>query len=239
MRLVEDSPQRAEGEVRLPSGSGERFAGWGVMGLPFTSGHVLALRRFSASSIGPGYTTVWHRTPGGAWTMYTDELPEHTCPRYFSRAVARTVATPIDIYWSSARTFRVTTHEGSVDWYVEISRTVATRIMTAMGALMPARLWRSPAILSLMQPVAGRVLGVGRVGLHGRAPNGQWFAVNPRRLWVVADSHATVNGEDVGVPGPLAEQASLGDFWIPQRGIVAVGEAVFEAGEGLEARSAG
>ena len=81
-----------------------------------------------------------------------------------------------------------------------------------------------------MQPVASRMLGVGRVGLHGRAPNGQWFVVNPRRLWVVADSRATVNGEDVGAPGPLAEQASLGDFWIPQRGIVAVGEAIFEAG---------
>jgi hypothetical protein len=37
----------------LPSGGEERFTGFGVMGIPFASGHVLALRRFAASSIGP------------------------------------------------------------------------------------------------------------------------------------------------------------------------------------------
>ena len=46
--------------VVLPSGGEERFAGYGVMGLPFASGHVLAMRRFPASSIGPGYSSVWH-----------------------------------------------------------------------------------------------------------------------------------------------------------------------------------
>jgi hypothetical protein len=39
----------------------ERFAGYGVMGLPFRSGHYLALRHFPASSIGPGFRAVWHR----------------------------------------------------------------------------------------------------------------------------------------------------------------------------------
>ena len=33
----------------LPAGSNERFNGYGVMGLPFRSGHVLAMRRFTAS----------------------------------------------------------------------------------------------------------------------------------------------------------------------------------------------
>lgn len=49
----------AEIELRpeLPSGGDERFAGFGVMGLPFASGHVLAMRRFPASSIGPVHST--------------------------------------------------------------------------------------------------------------------------------------------------------------------------------------
>jgi hypothetical protein len=34
-----------------------------LMGLPLASGHILAMRRFPASSVGPGYTSVWHRGP--------------------------------------------------------------------------------------------------------------------------------------------------------------------------------
>ena len=42
----------------LPPGPEERFAGYGVMGVPFSSGYVLALRHFPSSSVGPGYTSV-------------------------------------------------------------------------------------------------------------------------------------------------------------------------------------
>lgn len=42
----------------------EYVRGWGVFGLPFDSGHVLALRVFPQSSFGP-YRTLWHRDPGG------------------------------------------------------------------------------------------------------------------------------------------------------------------------------
>jgi hypothetical protein len=45
----------------------------------------------------------------------------------------------------------------------------------------------------------------------------------------VASSRATLAGEDFGEPGALAEQANLGDFMIPQRGILAIGGAYFEA----------
>ena len=57
---------------RVPAGSEERFAGYGVMGLPFGSGHLLALRRFPASSIGPGYRSVWHCDPNGRWTFFQE-----------------------------------------------------------------------------------------------------------------------------------------------------------------------
>ena len=40
-----------EESVSLPAGRGERFAGYAVIGLPFRSGDVLAMRRFPASSI--------------------------------------------------------------------------------------------------------------------------------------------------------------------------------------------
>lgn len=55
----------------LQGGPEERFAGYGVMGLPSRSGHYLALRHFPASSIGPGYRAVWHRDPHVlAWEVH-------------------------------------------------------------------------------------------------------------------------------------------------------------------------
>ena len=69
--LVDKLEQGAE----LPSGNEERFVGYGVMGVPFTSGHLLAMRRFPASSLGEGYTSVWHRDPQGRWTFYSDVPP--------------------------------------------------------------------------------------------------------------------------------------------------------------------
>ncbi len=67
--------EHVEASASLPPGSNERFNGYGVMGLPFKSGHILALRRFPASSIGPGYTSVWHRTPAGDWEFYSNVPP--------------------------------------------------------------------------------------------------------------------------------------------------------------------
>src|SRR3712207_6921241 len=75
-----------ETAAALPAGTEERFAGYGIMGLPFASGHVLALRRFPASSIGPGYASVWHRDPAGAWTFYADVDPHLSCSRFFGNA---------------------------------------------------------------------------------------------------------------------------------------------------------
>src|SRR5215208_3820868 len=89
-----------EAEAALPSGGEERFAGYGIMGLPFTSGHVLALRRFSASSIGPGYTSVWHRDPVGKWAFYSDVDPHLSCSRFFGNALARSDRGAIAITWT-------------------------------------------------------------------------------------------------------------------------------------------
>jgi hypothetical protein len=46
--------QSTEIGAELPPENEERFFGYGVMGLPFASGHTLSLRRFPASSLGEG-----------------------------------------------------------------------------------------------------------------------------------------------------------------------------------------
>jgi hypothetical protein len=118
--------QGIERDTRLPPGSAERFRGYAVLGVPFTSGHVLAMRRFSASSVGPGYTSVWHRDPDGAWTMWVDSEPLHACPRYFGSDVERVVRAPIHVSWSDPRGIVLKIERGELDWEITLAPTLAT-----------------------------------------------------------------------------------------------------------------
>jgi hypothetical protein len=218
-----------EAAATLPAGSNERFGGYGLMGLPFTSGHVLAMRRFAASSIGPGYTSVWHRRPNGEWVFYANVSPRQSCTRFFGAIAADAVETDIRVSWPEPFRLRVAMPAVPFEWEVEVRATPATRLMSVMGRLIPGVAWRSPAVLTTIGLAAGPLLGVGRVGLQGLVPNGQRFIANPRLLWAVVDSHARMAGEDLGPPGAVTPQAHLGDFWIPQRGILAIGEAFFDS----------
>jgi hypothetical protein len=224
-RFVEELEAAAE----LPAGSDERFNGYGVMGLPFGSGHVLAMRRFAASSVGPGYTSVWHRKPDGHWAFYATVSPRLACTRYFGAIARQAIETEIGLTWLAPFCLRVALRSVPFEWDIEVASTAATRLMNAAGRLLPRGAWRSPAVLAAMGKVAGPLLGVGRVGLQGRVPNGQHFIAAPRLLWAVVDSRARAAGEDLGPPGPVQPQARLGDFWVPQRGILAIGQAYFDA----------
>jgi hypothetical protein len=216
-----------ERHAGLPAGPGERFNGYGVMGQPFASGHVLALRRFPASSIGPAYTSVWHRDPAGRWEFWQDQPDDQACSRYFGSALAGTRRAHIELDWTGESTLQITIAEAAFIWEVTLAASAATRALNAIGVLVPDRAWRAPAVLAVMGPAAGQALRAGRVAMTGRAPNGQAFVVNPQRIWLTAQSSARLGDQHLGPPGPLGQQAQLGDFWAPQRGLFAIGRAYF------------
>lgn len=227
MREPAEIVEGLERQPELPPGSEERFFGYGVMGLPFRSGHVLGLRRFPASSIGPGYRSVWHRDPRGRWTFYQDQPAELACTRYFGSAIDEVREGPIRIDWTSPCGFQVRAGDGDLEWTVEVGSTPVTRLFNAVGSVLPNRAWRSRPVLDVMSRVAGTALRAGRVRLTGLAPNGQRFVANPLTMWVATGSKATVCGIDLGEMGPAPEQAHLRDFSIPQRGMFVVGRAMF------------
>jgi hypothetical protein len=220
--IVDDLERRSE----LPPGSEERFFGYGVMGLPFRSGHVLGLRRFPASSIGPAYRSVWHRDPHDRWTFYQDQPADLACTRYFGSAVDDVREGPIRIDWTGPRGFQVRAGDGELEWAVEVGTTPVTRLINGVSSVLPPRAWRSRPVLDVMSRVAGVALRAGRVRLTGCAPNGQRFLANPLTMWVATGSKATLNGIDLGEMGPAPEQAQLRDFTLPQRGIFAVGRTM-------------
>ncbi|HSP54168.1 MAG TPA: hypothetical protein VLS25_01150 [Dehalococcoidia bacterium] len=223
-----DYALRAE-SAKLPRGDEERFSGWGIMGLPFRSGHILGLRRFAASSVGPGYTSVWHRDPAGSWTFYANVEPLQSCNRFFGAEVDGFIRAPIAIDWEGPRGLRVSVPEAGLQWTSKISSTPVTRILNAIGSIMPDALWKSRFVLSAMAPIAGTLLHAGRVRMNGRAPNGQSFIANPLRMWTIDEAEASIKGEPFGPVGPVAPQAQLGDFAIPQRGVFVIGRAFFES----------
>jgi hypothetical protein len=118
--------------------------------------------------------------------------------------------------------------EHQFDWDVRLGSSPVTRAMSGMSRLMPGPRWHKGAVLGAVGALAGPSLRAGRVRLQGQAPNGQHFVATPRLIWLVRSSRASLAGASFGRPGPLPEQARLGDFWIPQRGMFAIGEAYFE-----------
>lgn len=221
---------KLEQGAQLPSGNEERFVGYAVLGVPFTSGHLLAMRRWPASSLGEGYTSVWHRDPQGKWIFYTDVPPQLGCPRYFGSAVAEAVVRDIEIDWTGPRDFTVSIeNDPALNWRLSLAKTPVMRLMNAMGTILPDALWRQEAVLKLMGKAATLVLKAGRLELVGQVPNRQRFLANPLLLWEIPSSTATMGDQDLGEVSPLAVQTRLGDFWVPQRGIFTIGRGFFEA----------
>ena len=221
--------ESVEHNPALPSGPEERFAGYGVMGVPFSSGHILALRRFSDSSVGPGYTSVWIRDPAGVWTMHSTTDPGSSCPRYFGSALGSATTGGISLRWRDDYSLRVEVGEPvDLSWDMTLAATPITRLMSAVAGAVPERLWRNRTFLHALGAVAGPVLGAGHIGLTGRVPNGQTFGARPRQMWFIRESTAHLQGHNLGRAAALPVQDRLGDFWIPQRGLFMIGSSVFE-----------
>lgn len=212
----------------LPEGDEERYVGYGVMAAPFASGELLAMRRFTLSSVGKGYTSVWHRAPAGDWTLYADAPPLLSCSRYLGSAIALTVETSIRLSWPGPRRMELVVPAADLVWTVDLEQSAITRSMNALARSLTDRMWRDPRVLAMMSRLAGGMLHAGRLQLSGRLPNGQWFIANPKELWLIRSSRAVLAGRDLGELAPLAEQTRLGDFWIPQRPLFAFARAFFE-----------
>lgn len=222
MRTPQQWAGSVEAHPRLPAGTDERVSGYGVMAVPFSSGHVLGLRRWTANSVSDPFTSIWHRDPAGTWHFYESSQPTFACSRWFGDGTSGSTLSPIELSWTSPTELRIVA-PGLVDWRVRMASSPMTRAMNAMSSMLPMAAWNSAPVLRVMGRMASRTLGSGRLGLTGVTSNGQRFKANPYRIWRVVASTATIHGQDAGVPAPLDDQARLGDFWLPQQGIFAMG----------------
>lgn len=227
-----DAVRALDSRVQLPGGEGDRFAGYALVGQPFASGHVLALRCFTASSLGVPYTSVWHRDPAGGWTFYSTAAPDVSCARYFGRVITRNVVTGIDVTWNGPFEFRVTIDD-MLDWRVTVARSAVTSVLAAIAAVMPRAMWDGAVSMRWTNDLLGAVLRTGPLAMDGCTPNGHRFSARPTRIWMVQSSQAVIGGVDLGGIGCLLDPASLGDVTIPQRGVLALVRSRMQAPAGV------
>lgn len=158
----------------------EHQKGWGVFGLPFDSGDVLALRVVPESDFGP-YCALWHKDPGGSWAIYVDGPRLDTaCPRYFGAACKYTGYAQIQFAWKGPATLHVTMDQPSVDWTLTTSSTRVLDLLNALSAALPPVTGHRRPIVRAREWL-GAALGLGRLELAGVVPSGHRGTVIPER----------------------------------------------------------
>lgn len=204
----------------------EYVKGYGVFGLPWSSGHVLALRVFPENDFAP-YVTVWHRDPAGVWSIYYQApRPDVACPRYYGSAALRNEPAQIDVAWDGPDRLSVQLDHPALSWTLSLREPFALRVLNALSRRMPLWTWKPPALLLPREWIA-RALGLGRIKLGGIMPSGHYGILMPQRMFFIDRSEAVLDGVDLGRPARMHPNPRIGDVPLPARGVLAVGQAYF------------
>ena len=214
-----------ERRSRAPWAEHEHFKGWGVFGLPFDSGHVLALRVVPESDFG-AYRTLWHRDPAGSWSIYVDGPRLDTaCPRYYSKALTHTGFAGIELKWTAPDTLHVTMDRPHVEWSMTARTTPTLEMLNLVSARLPLSTWRYPALVHTREAIASW-LGMGRLEFSAVMPNGQRGTVMPQQIYFIDRSSASIDGADLGRPIHVRDNPMIGSVPLPARGVLATGRAL-------------
>ncbi|HLZ25801.1 MAG TPA: response regulator transcription factor [Chloroflexota bacterium] len=210
----------------------EYARGWGVFSLPFSSGHILALRVFHDTSFGKPYVSVWHRAPAGTWSILVDgsEL-ETACPRYYGAAVDRVAHARIALRWTGPRDLQVDVDQPALSWTVSIGRAPLLGLLNRRSERLTDNPQPSARTLKAREWIARRLLGMGRdMRLAGPTPNGYESVLLPRQLFFLRASHAVLEGIDLGTPVRLPDNPMLGTVPLPARPAFVVGRVLWRGG---------
>jgi hypothetical protein len=222
-RLSRLSPHRGHAAWR----DHEYVRGWGVFGLPFATGHVLALRVFPDNDFSP-YRTLWHRRRDGQWSIYVDgPRLETACPRYYGAACAHTAFARIGVEWTGPASLRILMDEPELEWTLTAYETPILRMVNAASSLMPLWTWRPASLLRAREVLAARLLGMGDIRLSGTMPSGHVGTLMPEQMYFIDAATATVDGESLGRPAQMIPNPRIGDVTLPARGVLAIGQAMW------------
>ncbi len=203
----------------------EYVRGYAVMVLPFASGHLLALRAWPQSSLGP-YASVWHRPPEGGWSMYSDGPSlETTCPRYWGPVTEDATLASLDVTWTGPNDLRVDVDEPRLVWTLSLSAPPLLRTVNAVNASLPRWTWKLGPLLRLREWLAMRFLDVGDIRFSFTMPSGHDAVIMPEEEYTIRESEAVLDGRSLGEPTRLEENPTIGDVPLPTRPSFVFGQA--------------
>jgi hypothetical protein len=194
------------------------------MVLPFSSGHLLALRVSPQNPFAP-YVSVWHRPPEGEWSIYVDGPSlETACPRYWGPVTRQTGLTEIDVEWTGPDELRVEVDEPRLAWTMTVSAPLHRRVLFAADATFPLWTWRRGPLLRLREWMTRRLLDIGDVRFSFTTPSGHDTVFVPEEEYAITESEAVLDGRSLGEPVRLDENPTIGDVPLPTRPSFVVGQ---------------
>jgi hypothetical protein len=171
---------------------------------------------------------VWHRDPGGRWSIHVDGPRLDTaCPRYYGAACHFTGHARIGLTWEGPATLRVTMDSPALEWTLTATSTRLLALVNTMSAAMPPATWRPRSLVRARERL-GSTLGMGQLKLTGTMPSGHTGTLMPARMYYIEESRATLDGADLGRPARLRDNPTIGGVTLPARGVLATGQAAWE-----------
>lgn len=205
----------------------EHVRGYGVFGLPLTSGHTLALRVFPINDFAP-YMTVWHQDPEGTWSIFYDApRPDTACPRYYGDGARMCKSSHIRVEWRSQNELLVQVDAPMLEWSIQVRETPLLKVLNGVSARLPFWTWKHGMLLKPREWIA-RWLGMGEIALAGIMPSGHFGILMPQRMYFISRSRAVLDGIDLGEPAKVRSNPKIGQLPLPARGMFAIGQAHWE-----------
>ena len=203
----------------------EHVRGYAVLELPFSSGHLLGLRVWPQSDFGP-WVSVWHRTPGGEWSMFNDGPSlETTCPRYWKPVLQQARLASIDVTWTGSNELRVEMDEPELAWTMSMTATPLLRGLNAVNASLPLWSWKPASLRRMREWIANRLLGMGDIRLSFATASGHETAIMPQEIFFIDATEAVLDGRSLGEPVRLDTNPTIGGVPTPARPIFTLGQA--------------
>jgi hypothetical protein len=210
---------------RSPLEGHEHVHGWGVLACPFDSGDVLALRVIPQNDFAP-YTSIWHRSPDGSWSIYVDgPRLDVACPRYWGAETEHAQLADVDVEWTGPSTLRVEMADPPLEWTTSMDASLLARAANATCRRLPDAVLRSRPMIRLVEWTADALFDLGDVTLAMTVPNGQDARVLTKQLFPIVDGSATFDGVDLGSPARAPDTPVFGDARLPARPVFTIGGA--------------
>jgi hypothetical protein len=215
----------------------DSFHGYGLLGQTFASGDVLAFRRYDWSSIGPPFTTLWHRRPTGEWTFHTNVEPGRCSLRYLMAPDSAIRRDDIDVVWQGRREVSVHVHSARLRLALRLATTPATRTVGLFAGMLPGPVWLTRNGSRWIGNAAGRLLDAGPLTFAGDSPSGHRFVLRPHEMWRVTAAAAVLQGRELGEAVPLDDVVEIGGLRVPRAGLLFRGMTTFVADRQCTARA--